>query len=193
MLGKLIVEGPQNGLYKPARDYGSGTPILRIDAFYNGAVTKLASLKRVRVNENERNLYGLYSGDVVVNRVNSMEYLGKSALIPELDEPTVFESNIVRFGVDRDRVQPRYVVEFLQTKFIKKQILASAKNAVNQSSINQQDIIGFLINAPPLDLQQEFVRRVTAVEGLKAAQRDSLAELDALFTALQHRAFRGEL
>ncbi len=41
--------------------------------------------------------------------------------------------------------------------------------------------------------QREFARRVTAVEALKTAQRASLAELDALFATLQHRAFHGEL
>jgi len=46
---------------------------------------------------------------------------------------------------------------------------------------------------PPIPLQREFARRVTAVEALKRAQRASLAELDALFATLQHRAFRGEL
>jgi type I restriction enzyme S subunit len=49
------------------------------------------------------------------------------------------------------------------------------------------------IPVPPLPLQREFARRVTAVEKLKTAQRASQAELDALFAALQHRAFRGEL
>ena len=97
-LGDLIVAGPQNGLYKPSADYGSGTPILRIDAFYDGAVTKLGTLKRVRLSDKERDLYLLRRDDIVVNRVNSMEYLGKSALIPKLDEPTVFESNMMRFA-----------------------------------------------------------------------------------------------
>jgi type I restriction enzyme S subunit len=49
------------------------------------------------------------------------------------------------------------------------------------------------IPVPPLPLQREFACRVTAVEKLKTAQRASLAELDALFATLQHRAFRGEL
>ena len=53
-------------------------------------------------------------------------------------------------------------------------------------------------NVPPAKagtpyVQREFARRVTAVEKLKTAQRASLAELDALFATLQHRAFRGEL
>lgn len=46
---------------------------------------------------------------------------------------------------------------------------------------------------PPIELQREFARRVTSVEKIKAAHRASLAEMDALFATLQHRAFRGEL
>ena len=46
---------------------------------------------------------------------------------------------------------------------------------------------------PPIPLQREFARRVTAVEALKTAQRASLAELDALFATFHHRAFKGEL
>lgn len=192
-LADLIVEGPQNGLYKHASDYGSGTPILRIDAFYDGAVTKLSNLKRVRITEDEQKLFGLRSDDIVINRVNSMEYLGKSALIPELSEPTVFESNMMRFAVDPYQVNPRYFVDFLQSSFIKGQIINSAKHAVNQSSINQQDVKGFQVNVPPLNLQHEFARRIAAVEKLKAVHRAALSELDALFASLQYRAFRGEL
>jgi len=52
---------------------------------------------------------------------------------------------------------------------------------------------GLQVPVPPINLQREFARRVEAVEKLKDAQRASLAELDALFASLQHRAFRGEL
>jgi type I restriction enzyme S subunit len=49
------------------------------------------------------------------------------------------------------------------------------------------------ILVPSLDEQQKFAAIVESVERQKAAQRAHLAELDALFAALQHRAFRGEL
>jgi type I restriction enzyme S subunit len=52
---------------------------------------------------------------------------------------------------------------------------------------------GLEVPVPPIALQQEFARRVGAVEKLKQAQRAALAEQDALFATLQHRAFRGEL
>lgn len=193
-LNELMGEnGPQNGLYKPSTDYGTGTPILRIDAFYDGVVTKLETLKRVRLSASELNLYGLQPEDVVINRVNSIEYLGKSALIPKLTEPTVFESNMMRFAVKREVVEPGYIVQFLQTKFIKGQILSCSKNAVNQSSINQQDVKGFQINVPPLKLQRAFKSHTMAVENLKAVHIAALAEHEALFASIQHRAFCGEL
>ena len=192
-LEELIDEGPQNGLYKSSTEYGSGTPILRIDAFYDGVVTKLNSLKRVRLSSDEVELFGLAAEDIVINRVNSIEYLGKSALIPPLSEPTVFESNMMRFTVRRDQIEPGYVVYFLQTPFIKSQILSGSKNAVNQSSINQQDVKGFQINVPPLALQQTFATRIQAIESLKTTHRTALSELDALFASLQQRAFAGEL
>lgn len=192
-LGALIVVGPQNGLYKPASDYGSGTPILRIDAFYDGVVTGLANLKRVRVSDAEKAAYGLRPGEIVINRVNSREYLGKSALIPPLSEPVVFESNMMRLGVDQGRIDPVFLIQLLQTQHIRAHILKSAKDAVNQSSINQQDVKSIPLIVPPLLQQELFARRVTLSDALAARQRACLTEMDALFASLQHRAFRGEL
>ena len=193
VLGELAVNGFQNGLYKHSSHYGTGTPILRIDAFYDGVVTGLDTLKRLRASASEIETYGLRESDVVVNRVNSIEYLGKSAIVPFLREPVVFESNMMRFAIDRKMALPSYVVAFLQSGFIKRQIGVAAKQAVNQASINQTDVAAFQFNIPPLSVQQTFVDRIIAIEALKTTHRAALAELDALFASLQHRAFRGEL
>lgn len=52
---------------------------------------------------------------------------------------------------------------------------------------------GLLVPVPPLELQHAFAHRIAAVERVKAVQRASLTEMDALFDSLQYRAFRGEL
>jgi type I restriction enzyme S subunit len=49
------------------------------------------------------------------------------------------------------------------------------------------------VPVPPIDLQRDFACRVAATDKLKTAHRASLAEMDALFASLQHRAFQGEL
>jgi type I restriction enzyme S subunit len=189
-LAEVIADGPQNGLYKPSTEYGEGTPILRIDGFYSGRVTDLSALKRVRLSKQEQDLYGLRRDDVVINRVNSREYLGKSALIPVLAEPTVFESNMMRFSLTA-QVLPVYAVQMLQSPFIKSQILRACKDAVNQSSINQQDVKAFKFPLPPIDLQHKFAASVEAIQRTKTTHQSALAELDTLFSALQVSCFTG--
>lgn len=190
-LGELLESGPQNGLYKPSSSYGSGALILRIDAFYDGVVTGLSTLKRVQVDAKELALYGLNEDEIVINRVNSPSHLGKSALIPALAEPVVFESNMMRLALDKRRVLPSYVISFLQTDYIKSQIRAASKDAINQSSINQQDVKGFLVNLPPLSLQQSFAERLAELARLRMSFERAAEETNALFHSLQHSAFKG--
>jgi len=76
--------------------------------------------------------------------------------------------------------------------FLQKSLEDSAPESA-QKNINLALLRNLSVPLPPLPLQREFARRVGAVERLQAAQRAALAELDALFAALQHRAFRGEL
>jgi type I restriction enzyme S subunit len=193
LLGELLKSGPQNGLYKPAEAYGEGTPILRIDAFYDGEVTDYSALRRLRLTPDEITLYKLEENDLVVNRVNSMEYLGKSALITNLHENTVFESNMMRFSVDREVMDPHYLIAFLQTSYIKAQILQRSKNAVNQSSINQEDVKSFTILQSPLSLQKTFAERVLRAKRYIKMQMQAGQQYDSLFKSLQSRAFHGEL
>lgn len=67
------------------------------------------------------------------------------------------------------------------------------QRGVRQKNLNLTMVREIRVPLPPLALQHEFARRVAAVEKLKAAHRASLAQFDALFASLQHRAFRGEL
>ncbi len=191
--GEVIASGPQNGIYKPSMLYGSGTKILRIDSFYNGQEVVLDGLKRVEVSEQEINSYSLSESDIVINRVNSRSHLGKCTLMPAMEEPVLFESNMMRLHLDNKQVLPRFMVRFLQTQYVKNQILSACKDAVNQSSINQTDIKSFQVLVPPLELQGSFATIVESVEQQKTKMRAHLAELDALFASLQHRAFNGEL
>jgi type I restriction enzyme, S subunit len=59
--------------------------------------------------------------------------------------------------------------------------------------ISMGQLRNLVIPVPSIEPQRDFVHRVAAVEKLTAAHRASLAELNALFASLQHRAFRGEL
>ena len=84
--------------------------------------------------------------------------------------------------------------EYVQSwlSFLQATLEATAPESA-QKNINLAILRNLDIPTPPLSLQQEFARRVEAIEQLKATHRESLAHLDALFASLQHRAFRGEL
>lgn len=189
-LGNLLKSGPSNGLYKHKSAYGTGTPILRIDGFYDGVVTSLAELKRVRLDgEDELRRFSVGEGDIVVNRVNSPEYLGKSAIIPRLTEPTVFESNMMRFSVDESRALPEFVIALLQQPAARRHLLANAKHAINQSSVNQQDVKSLPVPLPPVALQQTFALNIKAVASIRKQQNEALSNVQATFHALLSRAF----
>ena len=183
---------PQNGLYKPQSDYvtdGTGTPILRIDGFYNGKVTDFGSLKRLKCSGMERQRYLLLEDDIVINRVNSIEYLGKCAHIKGLLEDTVYESNMMRMHFEPKYYNPVYICKLLCSQYIYDQIVHHARKAVNQASINQKDVLDFDIYQPPLDLQNQFAAFVYQVDKSKVVVQKALDETKVLFDSLMQKYF----
>lgn len=100
-----------------------------------------------------------------------------------------FPDSVVGFVTEN-----RATVEFVRCwlSFVQKRLEESAPESA-QKNINLFTLRNLTLPVPPIDLQEMFARRVAAVEKLKAVQRASLAELDALFASLQDRAFRGAL
>ena len=111
--------------------------------------------------------------------VNPPVYHASTILSPTMDK---FENRIPfeGYGYGRNGTPTQKALEDAAPE--------SAQKNINLAMLRNLDV-----PVPPIKLQREFARRVTAVERLKTAHRASLAELDALFATLQHRAFRGEL
>jgi len=191
-LGEMISEGPTNGLYKPSKDYGSGIPIIRIDSFFN-SVIDLSKLKRVNITEQELLRFNIEEGDFVINRVNSKSHLGKCGLVPKLQEKIVYESNMMRIKFNNLVLNNYYLLYILSTTYFKNQILSSAKDAVNQSSINQNDVKEFQIPVPPLSLQNQFAERIQEIEKQKELASRAAQKAEELFGSLLQKAFSGEL
>jgi type I restriction enzyme S subunit len=183
---------PQNGLYKPQSYYvddESGTPILRIDAFYDGAITDHSSLKRLVCTEAEKEKYKLRENDIVINRVNgSIEFVGKCAHIVGLVEETVFESNMMRFHPDEEKLNPVFLVQVLCSQFIRQQIKGTAKMA-NQCSINQTDVSNFRIPLPPKTEQDRFADFVRQADKSKFEIQQGLEQLELQYNALMQKYF----
>ena len=192
LLGSIMTVMPQNGLYKPQSAYVQdkfGTPILRIDGFYNGKVTDFNNLKRLCCTDFEKERYLLVENDIVINRVNSIEYLGKCARISGLQEDTVFESNMMRFHLDDSKVNSTYITTVLCSQYIYRQILTRAKKAVNQASINQGDVQSLNVVVPPLPLQNQFADFVEEVDKSKVEVQKALDQTQLLFDSLMQQYF----
>lgn len=191
-IANAVTVEPQNGMYKPQSNYvtdGTGTPILRIDSFYDGEVTDFSLLKRLVCNEEEKQKYALREDDIIINRVNSIEYLGKCARITGLKEETVYESNMMRMHFDSKRFNPIYIIQLLCSQFIYRQIVNHAKKAVNQASINQKDVLDFDIYEPPIELQNTFGGFVKQTEQLKLPIQKSIEQMETLKKALMQQYF----
>jgi type I restriction enzyme S subunit len=115
------------------------------------------------------------------------------ALVDGLSEPTLFESNMMRIRVDSRKVNAVYLVKFLTSKQAHSQILRRARKAVNQASINQQDVKSLVIPLPALALQRQFARVVRQYERMRAQQQEAERQAEHLFQTLLHQAFRGEV
>ncbi|MCY7323961.1 MAG: restriction endonuclease subunit S, partial [Phormidesmis sp. CAN_BIN36] len=93
---------------------------------------------------------------------------------------------------NHSKVEPRWLENMLNSKYCYQQSQRLTHGIANHD-LGLNRMVNIELYLPPLSLQQEFARRVKAIEQLKATHRESLAQLDALFASLQHRAFRGEL
>ena len=158
-----------------------------------GKLQNLANLERLSLSEGEIAKYGLSQNDILINRVNSIEYLGKSALVPFLDEPTVFESNMMRFTVDETQMLPSFLNAFLQTPLGLYDLRRRAKHAINQASVNQGDVSSLRVPVPSLTEQREFLKRTDAPESILASQLESDSLVVSLVQSLLAHGFSGEL
>lgn len=158
-LGALIVTGPQNGIYVPRNRYGDGTSILRIDDYQFGWSRSATALQQVSVPANELAKFALCAGDVVLNRVNSPSHLGKTMVVEGRHLPSVFESNMMRFHLGED-VSPHFLQFWLSSPHGRQSLIAGAKWAVNQASINQHDVGSTPVPLPPALEQARIVAEV---------------------------------
>jgi type I restriction enzyme S subunit len=188
-LGDTIISGPQNGLYKPATDYGSGVRILRIDSFDDGTIANQGALKRLRLDQETTDKFELSEGDIVVNRVNSPPQLGKSVLIPRLEEPVVFESNMMRMRVNSDLLLPPVLGVMLQLNSVRQALIKNAKHAINQSSINQGDVTGITVFAPPIPLQSVFAEHIQRIDAVARHLDAAAAKAEAMAAGVSAEVF----
>jgi type I restriction enzyme S subunit len=131
--------------------------------------------------------------DFLICRGNgNVHMVGKGHFPTETMPEFTFPDTMIAARIAPERIEREFLEHVWNSSAVRKQIESVARTTNGTFKVNQPSLEGIKFISPPLDLQREFARRVAAVEKLKTAQRAALAELDALFASLQHRAFRGE-
>ena len=178
-LGDVLDGGPTNGIYKPESEYGSGAWLIRIDDFVPGALVKTNGFQRIQATEEEVTRYAVHRGDILINRVNSLSHIGKSVLIPELDEPSMFESNMMKLSVCSD-VHTEFAADFLLSENARSYFKSRAKKAVQQASINQQDVAQMSFPLPPMLEQRAIAAMLDGVDDATDGTREERNRLQSL-------------
>ena len=152
------------GTSKPAIE-GGRYPYLRMNNLTYDGRLDLSDLKYIDIPDNELEKCVVKYGDILFNRTNSIELVGKTCLF-EFNYPMVIAGYIIRIRLN-DRVTPLYLTTYMNLEFMKKQLRNMAKGAVNQANINAQEMQSIIVPVPPLDLQNQFADFVEEVNKSK--------------------------
>lgn len=164
---------------------------LRMNNITQDGYWNFENMKYIDLDEKEYEKYALKNGDLVFNRTNSKELVGKTAVY-DRDEAVVIAGYLIRVRFD-EQTSPWFVWGHLNSKFGKTRLFNLCRNIVGMANINAQELRAIPILKAPTDLQNRFADIVQKVGEIKSRYQNSLSELESLYGTLSQQAFKGEL
>ena len=176
-LGEVLVSS-QYGLSESMSESGC-FPILRMNNIDNGIVNA-NDVKYIDLDDATFEVFRLKAGDILFNRTNSIEYVGRVGIVNE-DMDAVFASYLVRLTVDTSQIDPWFLNFSLNSMQVKNRYRRYATPAVQQANINPRNLKKTLFTFPSLEdsnEQQEIIGVLRSVD-------DSIISLSNKIIALQ--------
>lgn len=165
-------------------------PILRMNNLTYSGEMNLTDLKYItKVQADEK--YLVKEGDILFNRTNSKELVGKTAVYVG-PEPMAYAGYLVR-GRTKANFAPEYISAFLNSPWGKEKLQSMCKSIVGMANINAKEFQSIVLPIPPEDLQIQFKNKILAIREKKQLLVNQLNVLETLFNALQNQAFSGNL
>ena len=182
-----VLEWSQYGTSQKSNDQKLGYPILGMPNLTNDGQIRLSPLAFVDLEPNEFQQLKLERGDIIFNRTNSTELVGKTA---RWNEPVdaVVASYLVRLRL-KSSCNPEYFAALLNTRHFKLLFQRRCKQAVGQSNISPTLLREFPICLPPMALQKKFAGLVAARDISRSTHVEALRQAEHLFQTLLHDAF----
>jgi type I restriction enzyme S subunit len=191
-----VLKDVKYGTSKKSEYETIGTPILRIPNIKNGEID-ISDLKFSILDDKEYVSLKLNEGDILIIRSNgSVSLVGQSAIIRKDLEGYSYAGYLIRLRVKK-ALFPDYLNYALESHSLREQIVETSRSTSGVNNINTQEIKDLIISYPPIEEQQEIVRRVESLfakaDQIEASYLKLKAKIEQLPQALLAKAFRGEL
>lgn len=199
-LGRIPVdwECEKLSVFVPSTEYGissslgaDGYPVLRMNNLLEGEA-ELSDLKHTDIAVPEH--LWLRNGDVLFNRTNSWEHVGRTGIWRGQIKQTTFASYLVRLNVDPKKLLPDLLNIWLNWEPTQIAMRRQATPAVQQVNINPTNLRSILA-AFPTDLgeQQRIMDRVAGIKATMVDYKANLEKLRSLKTALMQDLLTGKV
>lgn len=181
-----VVSEVKYGTSRPAVEGGAYKYLRMGNITFDGHLD-LNDLKYIDIPESEIEKCIVKKGDVLFNRTNSKELVGKTCVF-DIDEPMVIAGYIIRVRVN-ERVLPDYLSAVLNSQYGKRTLADMCKAIVGQANINAQELQSIAILIPPVEVQHQFSQFVNQVNKLASNINCGLGKLEILKKALMQQYF----
>ncbi len=176
-----MVESINYGTSKPATDNGKYVYLRMNNITYDGKLD-LSEVKRINLSPEEDDSAFVHKGDLMFNRTNTKEFVGKTTVF-NLDEPMVVAGYIIRLRFNDD-FSPEYVSGYLNSIYGKALLRKMAKGAVHQANINAQEFQGIQVLDVPKQEQDKYVTIAKQADKSISELRKSVDAIDKVIKSL---------
>lgn len=166
-----IVTDVRYGTSKPAVE-GGRYPYLRMNNLTVDGGLDLSDLKYIDIPENEIEKCVVRKGDILFNRTNSIDLIGKTAVFNLLDD-MVIAGYIIRIRLN-NQILPDVFSQYMNLEAMKKVLRGMAKGAVNQANINAQELQNIKVYIPNMELQKQYVEFKEEIDKSRLLSNHSL-------------------
>lgn len=185
------VADSQYGVSEAMEETGAQA-VLRMNSITTTGWLNLTDLKYANLSKKDVEATTLINGDLLFNRTNSKELVGKCAIWRDAKGPFSFASYLVRLRLKPDML-PEYLWATLNSAYGKYRLMNSAKQAVSMANVSPTDLGRITVPLPPLALQEKFARLINEIEALRVEILSKLTTFDELQTVVTQQALLGEI
>jgi len=169
-------------------------PVLRMGNIVDGKLD-LGKLKYLPEDHEEFPDLLLEDGDLLFNRTNSPELVGKTAVFRGVEGSTSFASYLIR--LKSVNYHPELLSAYINSSFGRSWVATATSQQVGQANVNGSKLRRLGVPLPPFDEQLVIWKRIRSafveIDRLTAEAAAARRLLDKLDQATSAKAFRGEL